>query len=202
MGQPTESSSLSPSASFFLPWSRSNTSPSVILFKNMKITSIVIALILITFGVFYYLNTVGKQSRPYVAVGDKLGSMTVVSAAPLNPEYPKGRMGVEVTPDNAHIVLKGPIEVTGKYTGHYESAMGYDGYCMSDFDAESLTRLPTLPNAAPVPYPWFCFSNSEVARRQLGEKEAQVTIIIDNYDLKSYPSEVIDTADFVSVVHM
>lgn len=141
-------------------------------------------------------------SSPFVSVGDILGAMTVVSAAPFNTgQYSTDPKMMQIGPRNIQITLQGPIEVTGAYSAVH-SAIGFDGYCMSVSDVASLSRMPVFPvrGGPPDIRSYFCFRNSEMAQKILGEKSRTVTVTIDNYQLNSYPAEVIDWADLVAAV--
>ncbi|MEX2405468.1 MAG: hypothetical protein WD579_02585 [Candidatus Paceibacterota bacterium] len=140
---------------------------------------------------------------PFVSVGDTLGAMTVVSVAPFNHgQYSTDPKMVKIGPQNAKIILKGPIEITGTYSAVH-SGIGFDGYCMSVTDVASLARLPVVPVRGTQPsissYS-FCFRNGEVVRQQLGEENRTITAEIDNFELNSYPAEVMSWADLVEVV--
>ena len=149
-----------------------------------------------------HAETITAASHPYVSVGDKLGAMTVISVAPFNTgQYSQDPSLMTLGSTNAHVVLKGPIEITGMYSGYFSSPIGFDGYCMNSFDAASLSKLPTLPGNPEAPQRSFCFSNTDYVKKELGEKASRVTILIDNYELNSYPAEVIDNAQLVSVIH-
>jgi hypothetical protein len=133
----------------------------------------------------------------FVSVGDILGAMTVVNVAPFNTgQYSSDPKMMQLGPQNIQANLKGPIEVTGAYSAVH-SGIGFDGYCMSVSDVASLSRLPVLSSGVRS---YFCFRNGATAQQKLGEKSRTITVIIDNYQLNSYPSEVVDWADLVSVV--
>lgn len=143
----------------------------------------------------------------YVSVRDKLGEMTVVQAGPFKSELEQISDNPHLSnpetlpfgPKNVKLLLQGPIEVTGTYRAVH-SGIGFDGYCMSDFDVVSLARLPSLPGET-TPSSWqFCFRNEQAVRGELGETAHVVTVKIDNYVLSRYPSEVIDWADLIEVV--
>lgn len=139
-----------------------------------------------------------STNSAFVSVGDKLGAMTVVSVKPFNTgQYSPDPKMMQLGPQNIQANLKDPIEVTGAYSAVH-SGIGFDGYCMSVSDTASLARLPALPGGPSRPY--FCFHNSETAKQKLGETSRTVTVTIDNYQLNSYPSEVVDWADLISVV--
>lgn len=130
-------------------------------------------------------------------VGDTLGAMTVVSVAPFNTgQFSSAPDLMQLGPENISIVLKGPIEITGE-AGPVHSAIGFDGYCMSVTDPISLSRMPRLDGTARTN---FCFRHPEVVEQMLGHESKTVTVKIDNYELESYPSEVLDWADLVSLV--
>lgn len=133
----------------------------------------------------------------FVSVGDVLGAMTVVSVKPFNTgQYSPDPKMMQLGPQNIQANLKGAIEVTGAYSAVH-SGIGFDGYCMSVSDAASLSRLPVLPAGVRS---YFCFRNGETAQQKLGEKSRTITVMVENYQLNSYPAEVVDWADLISVV--
>ncbi|MEK7128791.1 MAG: hypothetical protein AAB858_00370 [Patescibacteria group bacterium] len=148
------------------------------------------------------MRIMNDAGTPLVSVGDVLGAMKVVSVAPFNSgQYSTDPKMMKIGPRNIRITLQGPIEITGAYSAAH-SEIGFDGYCMFVSDAASLARLPALPvrGGPPDIRSYFCFRNAETARQKLGEESRTVTVEIDNYELKSYPAEVVDWADLVEVV--
>lgn len=135
-----------------------------------------------------------KNGEINASVGEKIGEMTIVSIEPFNSRYSA------MSPENVKIIFKGPIVITGTY-GFVSSPIGFDGYCMENFDTDSLTRLPYLPvdNFKFKPGR-FCFRNALLADSMLGKAERVVTVKINNYELNSYPSEVVNWADLLEVV--
>ena len=129
-----------------------------------------------------------------IKIGDKLGEMAVLSINPYNSSFGP------ISKNNVKIVLHGPITVTGRYEYLVSEGYGTIGPCMSDFDMDSLQKLPWIGSEEDQSKQWFCFSNEDQALRDLGKSSKLVTVSIDNYVLKSYPSEVIDTAELVRVI--
>lgn len=138
-----------------------------------------------------------------VSAGDKLGAMTVVSVAPFNTgQYSTDPKMTQLGPQNAKIILKGPIEITGMYSTEQPDMGGSTGPCMSVSDAASLARLPVLPGNGvrpDIPSYSFCFRNQKAAEQQLGKESRTVTVAIDNFELNAYPAEVMSWADLVDV---
>lgn len=135
-----------------------------------------------------------------ISIGDKLGGMIVTEVSPFNSgQYSTHPEMMKFGPQNAKVILRGPIVVTGTY-GLVDSAIGFSGYCMSKFDSVSLTQLPYLPVKDSKPSIIFCFRNGKFAQQKLGEAERTISVKIDNYELNSYPSEVMDYADLVEVL--
>ncbi len=157
-------------------------------------------LVLLIVGILFYKLSV--QQKKFVSVGDKLGAMIVVKVdMAINPKD-SGTNDPElmkIGPNNVRVVLKGPIEVTGEYQ-QIHSGIGFDGDCIKGFDSVSLSRLPSLPGESYAPQRLFCFRNTDFVEKNLGTKSHQVTVMIDNYELVSYPSEVMDYADLVKVL--
>ena len=138
-----------------------------------------------------------NTTEPFVHVGDRLGGMTVVSVAPFNTgQYSQVAEFTRLSPENVTVLLSGPIKVQGTYQ-YVDLEIGFQGYCMFDFDAASLALLPALPGSTPTPR--FCFRNATIAERELGKTKRPVTVLIDHYELNAYPTEVTDFADLIEV---
>lgn len=127
--------------------------------------------------------------------GMKIGGMTLAEYGPYNPDYS------EINSNNVKMLLKGPLEVTGTFE-YVVHEIGFEGYCMNDFSEESIARLPYVPasDGSSEPRTWFCFRNEDEVFKKLGKDQKVVTVLIDNYELKAFPSEVIDRADLISVL--
>jgi hypothetical protein len=166
--------------------------------KRNYLYAIGVAIIIIGGLLFYKFSA---QPKALVSPGDKLGAMTVVHVGiAINPKD-SGTNNPElmnIGPNNIRVLLKGPIDVTGTYK-QVHSGIGFDGDCMTNFDAASLARLPSLPGESYAPQGMFCFRNTDFVEKNLGTKSHLVTVKIDNYELVSYPSEVMDYADLVAV---
>lgn len=161
-------------------------------YNLIAIIAIFILVTIIFGGAYFNKDKVNSK-------GDKLGEMTVVDIAPFNSgQYSNDPENIKIGPHNVKLLLKGPILVTGTYR-FVNSAIGSSGYCMSDFDIASLSRLPYLPIDNNKPAVLFCFRNVDFVKSKLGEKSAVVTVKIDNYEINSYPTEVVDEADLIEV---
>jgi hypothetical protein len=135
-----------------------------------------------------------------VFVGDKLGSMTVTSVEPFNfGQYSNDPGTTNLSQNNVKLKLSGAITITGMYY-FVLSETGFSGYCMTDFDQESLAKLPSLSLTDRSNF--FCFRNEDFVKIELGrdEEKKKVTVKIDNFEINRYPSEVVDWADLVNVV--
>lgn len=172
--------------------------------KNIHIGTLALIILIISAS-FWYQNQKTEETVSSVpsellpSKGDKLGAMTVVSVEPFNtgqltdsPEFMKLAL------NNMRLLLSGPIEVTGTYTHVLIDEYQFSEYCMSDFDAASLSRLPRPSLNMDEPY--LCFRNRDLAKSSLGEESRVVTVKIDNYELISYPSEVTDSFDLIEVI--
>ncbi len=140
-----------------------------------------------------------------VSIGDTLGEMVVVELTPFYvTEYSDDIAIREIKPNDIKVRLQNPILVTGEYE-HISDAIGFDGYCMSQFDDTTLARLPYVSVYYPMvevygePSGRFCFRNQEFAVSELGEVKKIVTVVIDNYELNSYPTETVDWVDLIRV---
>lgn len=132
-----------------------------------------------------------------IKVGDKIAGMTVKSIAPYDEEVKT--LSLE---SNAKVRFTGQTTIMGTY---YYECPGFEGkcsnseqrLCFKDLDNISQKKMPTLKDGRnPI---WFCFSNVNEAKNLLVPNTGKKTIVIDNYVLNVYPSEVIDTADLISV---
>ncbi|KKQ43164.1 MAG: hypothetical protein US60_C0006G0008 [Microgenomates group bacterium GW2011_GWC1_37_8] len=105
--------------------------------------------------------------------------------------------------ENAKISFGGKAVVTGSYffSGPMsaQSSEELDTVCMSDFTKESLEKIPKP--ASNNNSSWFCFTNKEFAFNQLGPVGSKgiATVLIDNYTINIYPSEVTNTAELLWV---
>lgn len=75
-----------------------------------------------------------------------------------------------------------------------------ESICMTNLDNESLAKMPKMITDTRAI--WFCFTDLEKAKTMLDvtRKETQpATVSIDNYKIVYYPSEVVNTADVLSV---
>ncbi len=126
--------------------------------------------------------------------GDKFGDLTVKSIEPFDSSSP-------LSDKNYSIAFSGPITITGKYFQLGPNEMFGDrvGVCFSDVDYNSIEIIPREANDTGSP--WFCFTNSAFADKELGTTGSGIaTITIDDYTHIYYPSEVWDTATLVKVV--
>jgi hypothetical protein len=137
---------------------------------------------------------VENENKPSVSVGDRLGDMTVAQVRPFNENFSETEF------DNFKINLSGPITITGTYN-LVISEYGFSGYCMSDFDEESLAKLPSLSSDDKIDF--FCFRNEEFVKAKLGENTEKIktTVKIDNFEINRYPAGgIVDFADLIEVI--
>jgi hypothetical protein len=132
-----------------------------------------------------------------IKIGDKIAGMTVQSITPYDE-------GVKTLPleSNAKVRFTGQTNVAGTY---YYECPGFEGkcnkneqrLCLKDLDEASQKKMPRIKNGRdPI---WFCFSNADEAKKLLAPNTGKESVLIDNYILNVYPSEVIDTADLIKV---
>lgn len=143
-----------------------------------------------------------ENVKPFVSVGDKLGSMTVKSVEPFNSgQYSDNSKFTNLSPNNVKLKLSGPIIITGMYY-FFVSDLGFSGYCMSDFDEGSIEKLPSLSLIDKTKF--FCFRNEDFVETKLtkNQEKTKVTVKIDNFEMNRYPSEVVDWADLKEVFHI
>ena len=132
-----------------------------------------------------------------IKIGDKIVGMTVRSILP----YDESAKSLPLA-SNVKIQFKGQVTITGIY---YYECPGFEGkcsedkerLCFKDLDEVSQKKMPILKNGRnPI---WFCFANVNEAKNLLTPNTGNKSVLIDNYTLNVYPSEVIDTADLIKV---
>lgn len=153
-----------------------------------------VLLVLIAMGGFWLCQNYYKNIP---SIEEKSNEMKVTNVLPFNSgQYSNDSSLKEIGADNIKILLKRQVTVTGKYT--YESnGLGFSGYCMSDFDNGFLGKLPYGISNENIKI--FCFRNEDFAYEKLGTSTKQITIIIDNFEFNSYPSEVMNWADLINL---
>lgn len=156
---------------------------------------------------FYYYNHTStpsavtpqiKQRIPtQTSTASSTNTMKITSVEPFKfGESCKDITCPELGARNSKIFLKGPVVVTGTYS-YINSAIGFAGFCMEEFDRGFLGSLPyDLSNQH---IRMFCFRNATFADNKLGKERKTVSVTIDNFELNSYPSEVMNWADLVDV---
>lgn len=126
-------------------------------------------------------------------INNRVGDMVVTSIQPYSTS-------TDIDLESNHIIsFKGPIEITGQFFQFGQNAMVADriGVCFRKLDDLSLKIVPMEKEKEP----WFCFSNSKLADQEFGTTNSgTATIIIDDYNLVYYPSEVFNTAKLIKVI--
>lgn len=144
-----------------------------------------------------------------VKPGDVIAGLTVRWVGPVDES---GRAAGPLDPTaeipNASVEFSGLVTLTGQYTA-FEPPTPEEileaGYynplhrvCLGDLDAASLARLPRM--AGDDRATSFCFSNPDEAAAALGQGTAgMATVVIDDYDINVFPSEVVNFARLVEV---
>ena len=131
--------------------------------------------------------------------GDKVRDMVLVKKSPYDSEI------TDKIPVSSNLTMqfKGQVQITGNH--FFSGSMGaetiedLDEVCMSELDEQSLNRLPR-PNGKSNDT-WFCFDNSDYAFKQFGPigSKGRATVVIDNYTINIFPSEVHDAASLIRV---
>jgi len=123
-----------------------------------------------------------------IKVGDKIASMTVVSIMPYKSYNP-------LLEGNYKIKFNGKIEITGHYIYYGEGDMLENKICFDNLDNASKIKMPQLKGDDREI--WFCFNNENFAKDAFQPKgsSGKATILIDNYTINMYGSEVWNTAD-------
>ncbi|MDP2812472.1 MAG: hypothetical protein Q8O32_02150 [bacterium] len=122
-------------------------------------------------------------------VGDIVAGMTIKKINPFNSSFSS------LTVDNAKVVFSGRATISGKYL--YNDMLGQ--FCIDNIDANSQIYLPKINGDTRSAS--FCFSNKEEANSSLKtyQDSDSMTVIMDDYTIISYPSEVVNMAKFISV---
>lgn len=121
--------------------------------------------------------------------GDKVGSMTIEAIGQYSPNT------TNVAP-NYRIEFSGQEIVSGRVRSQVGEFSGSAAVCMSDFDPNSLERIPRLVDDTRIAV--ICFMNVAEALALFPEgTEQAATVIMDNYIINSYPSEVLNTASVI-----
>lgn len=126
-------------------------------------------------------------------VGDTVAGMTVKSIT----GYGDG--SADPGPPTIHdvrIEFEGRATVTGTYTYHLPEDEFLGNAVCIDVDETSQHLLPRM--AGDERYLWFCFENEDEAQAAFGEPGfGTATVVIDNYTIIHYPSEVWNMATLI-----
>lgn len=158
-------------------------------------------------GLFYFIahtfnsplvtRQIQQNTFTQINTSSSTNTMKIVSVEPYNTgQYCNAPSCTELGANNVKILLKGPVVVTGTYS-YINSESGFSGYCMEGFDRGFLGTLPFELSNQEVKI--FCFVNKTFAEEKLGKEKKTVTVVIDNFEFISYPSEVMHGADLVEV---
>lgn len=134
--------------------------------------------------------------------GDKIQDMMLVKKVPYKSEF------TDKLPVSSNITMhfKGQVQITGNYSFSgpmgsetLEDLEGLIDVCMSEIDEQSLNKLPR-PTVKSNDT-WFCFDNRGYAIEKLGPvgNKGRTTVLIDNYTINRFPSEVGDTATLLQI---
>lgn len=137
--------------------------------------------------------------------GHKVRDMVLVKKVPYSSEL-EGKIPVS---SNVTMQFKGEVQITGSY--FFSAPMGvvgeggkvkskdYKWVCISGLDEQSLNKLPHPVEKTNGTV--FCFDNNDYAFEQFSPvgSKGRATVVIDNYTINIYPSEVHDTATLVRV---
>ena len=148
--------------------------------------------------------------------GDEVRNMVLVKKVPYQSEvtvfpYKSGVRDTVELPVSSNIIMqfKGQVQITGNY--FFDAPMGavgpegavkiedFNKVCMAELDEQSLNKIPrpiSKDNDT-----WFCFDNSDYAFEQFGPvgSQGRASVVIDNYTINIFPSEVHDTATLIKV---
>lgn len=145
-----------------------------------------------------------------VQPGDKVAELTVTSVGPVDESSgARDPLDSDAPIPNASVRFSGQVVVTGYYTAVSEARQreladeaGYYNpshrVCMREIDKDSAARLPQM--AGDSRSLSFCFRNIDEAAAALGEDtEGKATVVIDDYTINVFPSEVTNYARLVEV---
>jgi hypothetical protein len=129
-------------------------------------------------------------------IGDKVGTLEIVKIS--------GNKSAQATSDSAIVEFKGKLSITGEILYTQPGGQMGEIVCMNNFDAESQAKLPKLSSQSYVELS-FCFDDTKEAKKRLvtdqsNRSQGIKTVMIDNYKLLWFPSEVYNTATLLSVV--
>ncbi len=125
-------------------------------------------------------------------VGDRVAGMTIIEVGHYREDRP------DVSP-NEKVAFTGKATVTGRVTSHFGEFGGQNEVCLQDLDSTSQSAIPKLDDDAREM--WFCFTNTDAALLAFPKgADATATVVIDDYVINAYPSEVRNTATYVRQV--
>ncbi len=135
--------------------------------------------------------------------GDKVAGMVLVSIQSYSSKYnPQNSQPLSINDVTAE--FSGRVTVTGSYdyTAEGEPSMMGEFIRFDITDSDFLAKLPQIKDDdMPV---WFGFTNMSFAKEALGlgnkGTTGTATIIIDNYTINRYPSEVFNSAALIEVI--
>lgn len=130
-----------------------------------------------------------------ITFGDRISGVSVKSVGPYRTDstLPLAK--------NAKVSFDGEITITGSYYYLGPNRITSDTIiCVEKLNQESLTKIPILQSDNR--FPWFCFDNVDLASKLLGPvgSSGTITVVIDNYSINYYPSEVGNTAKLVRLI--
>lgn len=125
-----------------------------------------------------------------VKVGDKIGGMVVKSVKPFNAN-------INSISPNAIVSFTGEVTITGTVKSVFSEFAGANQVCMDGLDQQSLLLMPKAKEDTRTVH--VCFSNTADALKKfpLGTDES-ANVKISDYIISDYPSEVLNTAQFIS----
>lgn len=127
-------------------------------------------------------------------VGDKIGDMTITKL--------RGYKSERATADSAFVDFTGRVTITGDVI--YNGSQRGEVVCMQNLDYGSQSKMPKMTSQFYVNVS-FCFTDLGLAKKLLvknmdQENQGQAKVIVDNYKIQWFPTEIYNTADLVSVV--
>lgn len=137
-----------------------------------------------------------------VKVGDSVADMQIKFIGKFSDTITPYQSG-SLSENNVIVKFSGSTMVTGQY--EYQKISDFGGIeqlCFGSLDAISEKSMPKLYSSSNNPT-YFCITNISQAKNALGlttDSKGSATIVVNDYVLNSYPSEVFNTATLVSLV--
>lgn len=151
------------------------------------------------------LSKLQKERQPYphefawnqIKAGDEIGGLKVKNV----DQYKKTAKNQAISADNISILFTGERMVRGEYKIYPTNDPFVGGQiCLQNLDVNSENLLPKFQDD---PYrAWFCLNLTADQQKEFNAHgdNGLVELIINNYNLVSYPADGVDRADLVEIL--